>query len=86
MVELLKQGQYKPMDVIDQCISIFAASRGYMDDVPIAAVTKFEEGLLNLLKTQKAELRAKLETAKSFKGIEDEFKATVAAYKASFKA
>jgi F0F1-type ATP synthase alpha subunit len=45
MVELLKQGQYKPFDVIDQCISIFAASAGFLDDVPSPAVSKFETGL-----------------------------------------
>ena len=38
MVELLKQGQYKPYDVIDQCISIFAGSKGILDDVPLTAV------------------------------------------------
>ena len=85
MVELLKQGQYKPFDVIDQCLSIFSASRGYLDDVPVPQVSKFEEGLLNYFRTQKAELRAKLVKAKSFKGIEDEFKAAVASYKAGFR-
>ena len=86
MVELLKQGQYKPFDVIDQCISIFAASKGFLDDVAIPAVSKFETGMLEYFKTQKADLRAKLVASKSFKGIEDEFKAAVGAYKASFRA
>ncbi len=86
MVELLKQGQYKPFDVIDQCISIFAASRGFLDDVAITAVSKFETGMLEYFKTQKADLRAKLVASKSFKGIEDEFKAAVGAYKAAFRA
>ena len=34
MVELLKQGQYKPMDVVDQVLIIFAGTRGYLDEVP----------------------------------------------------
>ncbi len=85
-VELLKQGQYKPYEVIDQCISIFAGSRGFLDDVPVPAVAKFEEGLLEYFRTQKADLRAKLVETKSFKGLEDEFKAAVAAYKAAFRA
>ena len=38
MVELLKQPQYKPMHVIDQVMSIFAGTRGYMDDVPVKDV------------------------------------------------
>ncbi|NBV63486.1 MAG: F0F1 ATP synthase subunit alpha, partial [Planctomycetes bacterium] len=45
MVELLKQGQYAPFDVIDQCISIFAGSKGILDDVPVNAVPKFEREL-----------------------------------------
>jgi F-type H+-transporting ATPase subunit alpha len=85
-VELLKQGQYKPYEVIDQCISIFAGSRGFLDDVPVPAVAKFEEGLLEYFRMQKADLRAKLVETKSFKGLEDEFKAAVAAYKAAFRA
>jgi F-type H+-transporting ATPase subunit alpha len=46
MVELLKQGQYKPYHVIDQVISIFAGTRGFLDDLPIARVAEFEEKLL----------------------------------------
>ena len=34
MVELLKQPQYKPMSVIDQVMSIYAGTQGYLDDVP----------------------------------------------------
>jgi F-type H+/Na+-transporting ATPase subunit alpha len=86
MVELLKQGQYRPYDVIDQCISIFAGSKGFLDDVPVPAVAKFEAGLLEYFKTQKKDLRDKLVAAKSFKGIDEEFKGAVAAYKAAFRA
>ncbi len=86
MVELLKQGQYKPFDVIDQCISIFAASKGFLDDVAIPSVSKFETGMLEYFRTQKKDLRDKLVASKSFKGIDEEFKSAVAAYKAAFRA
>ena len=33
MVELLKQGQFAPMDVVDQVMSIYAGTRGHLDDV-----------------------------------------------------
>src|SRR5437016_5226713 len=46
MVELLKQGQYRPYHVTDQVISIFAGSKGYLDDLPISKVAEFEEKLL----------------------------------------
>ncbi len=46
MVELLKQLQYEPMDAIDQVLSIFAGSKGYLDDVKITDVKKCERALL----------------------------------------
>ncbi|MFQ5422998.1 MAG: F0F1 ATP synthase subunit alpha [Phycisphaerae bacterium] len=45
MVELLKQGQYKPYHVTNQVISIFAGAKGYLDDLPLSRVTDFEEKL-----------------------------------------
>ena len=47
MVELLKQGQYRPMPVENQVISIFAGTNGYLDDVPVSRVRQFEEELLD---------------------------------------
>ncbi|GIW55880.1 MAG: hypothetical protein KatS3mg082_2284 [Nitrospiraceae bacterium] len=47
MVELLKQGQYRPMSVADQVISIFAGVNGFLDDVPVNKIRQFEEDLLH---------------------------------------
>jgi len=47
MVELLKQGQYKPMPVADQVLSIYAGVNGYLDDVPVDKVQQFETDLLH---------------------------------------
>jgi len=46
MVELLKQGQYKPYKLSDQIISIFAGTRGFLDDLAINKVQSFEADLL----------------------------------------
>ena len=46
MVELLKQAQYQPMEVAEQIISIYAGTRGYLDEVPVDRVREFEVGLL----------------------------------------
>ncbi len=82
MVELLKQGQYTPFHIVDQVISVFAGSKGYLDDVAVADVRQFEMDLLkffqaagkpawNALNEKKAldaETEKKLEEAiKSFK-------------------
>jgi len=46
MVELLKQPQYKPYNVNEEVLSIFAGTRGFLDDVPVKDVPKFEAALL----------------------------------------
>ncbi len=45
VTELMKQKQYLPMSVAQQALSIYAADKGYMDDVPVAKIGAFEEGL-----------------------------------------
>src|SRR5579872_1261054 len=42
LTELLKQPQYQPMDVEKQVITIWAGTNGYVDDIPLAQVKKFE--------------------------------------------
>lgn len=85
MVELLKQGQYQPYDVIDQCISIFAGSKGFLDDLPLDQVHSFEESLLDFFRGPKQELRKQLEEKQSFKGLEDQFIAALRDFKANWK-
>ena len=49
MVELLKQEQYVPMPVESQVISIFAGTSGYLDDLPVEAVRRFEKEFLEFV-------------------------------------
>jgi len=51
MVELLKQPQYTPFNVVDQVISMFAGTKGFLDDVPLAQVAGFEKGMLAYFQT-----------------------------------
>jgi F-type H+-transporting ATPase subunit alpha len=67
MVELLKQGQYKPYDVIDQVISIFAGAKGYLDDLPVTRVEEFETGLLKYFRDEIPEVRNELAEKKELK-------------------
>ena len=60
MVELLKQGQYKPLDVIDQVLVIFAGTRGFLDKLPIDKVADWEDKFLTFMKDQKSEVRSEL--------------------------
>jgi F-type H+-transporting ATPase subunit alpha len=62
MVELLKQGQYAPLAVEQQIISIFAGINGFVDDLPVGEVRRFEEELLRYIDAEQKLLR--LEIAK----------------------
>src|ERR1051326_5316530 len=60
MVELLKQGQYKPMPVADQVLSIYAGVNGYLDDVPVDKVQQFEADLLHYVQQHHPDLKKDL--------------------------
>ena len=61
MVELLKQSQYKPMHVVDQILSIYAGTRGHLDDVPVEQVALWETEFLQFIHEQKDEIWKKIE-------------------------
>lgn len=86
MVELLKQSQYQPMEVADQIISIYAGTRGYLDEVPLTKVRDFEVGLLNFVRDRKPELLDKIRNEKDLTSeIEEMIKSAISTFKASFK-
>ncbi|HXF94233.1 MAG TPA: F0F1 ATP synthase subunit alpha [Nitrospiraceae bacterium] len=72
MVELLKQGQYRPMPVADQVISIFAGVNGFLDDIPVDKIRQFEEDLLHYVAQHHPEVKKDI-VAKS--KIDDAFSA-----------
>jgi F-type H+/Na+-transporting ATPase subunit alpha len=49
LTEILKQPQYQPMDVEKQIIAIWAANKGYADDVPVLDVRKFESEMVRFI-------------------------------------
>jgi F-type H+-transporting ATPase subunit alpha len=56
MVELLKQPQYRPYSVNEQIISIFAGTQGFLDDLPVSEVLKFEAALLQHVHNEHPEI------------------------------
>jgi F-type H+-transporting ATPase subunit alpha len=64
MVEILKQGQYTPLDVIDEVLIIYAGTRGHLDKVPIKEVSAWEKGYLTFMRDQKPEIRKKIAETK----------------------
>jgi F-type H+/Na+-transporting ATPase subunit alpha len=62
LVEVLKQPQFSPMPVEEQVIALYAATRGFIDDVPVARVREFEKRLLEYLKASKPEILTGIRT------------------------
>ena len=56
LVELLKQPQYQPMPTQEQVVSMYAATRGFMDDVPVASVQAFERDFLDFIRGAKSSI------------------------------
>lgn len=59
--EILKQEQYKPMPLAEQVTSIFAAVNGYLDDLELGVVPRFEHQLLRHMRAEQGELLSKIE-------------------------
>ena len=57
MVELLKQPQYQPMEVVDQIMVIFAGNTGYLDDVGVKDLARWEKDFLQYMKDAKSSVR-----------------------------
>ena len=52
LTELLKQGQYSPLKVEEQVVSIFAGVKGFLDDIDNSKIKDFEDQLLSSIKSQ----------------------------------
>ena len=85
LTELLKQGQYQPMPVEEQVVSIFAGVRGHLDKVAINDVVRFEQGLLAQIRTQGSDLLSSIRDKRELTPeIEEKLKGFVEAYAKSF--
>ena len=87
MIELLKQNQYIPFNITDQVISIYAGTKGILDDVDLGAVREFENGLLEYMKTMGKAVRDELEQKKALDAdLEKKLEAAIKAFKSGFVA
>ena len=56
LVEILKQGEHHPWPVEDQIVTIYLASNGHYDEVPVGEVRRFEEQLMSELHRNSADI------------------------------
>ncbi|MCR9139850.1 MAG: F0F1 ATP synthase subunit alpha [Alphaproteobacteria bacterium] len=76
LTELLKQPQFSPLKTEEQVVVIYSGVNGYLDDLPVNEVGKFEEGLLAHMRTDGKEI---LETIRAEKALSDEVTKQLAA-------
>lgn len=87
LVELLKQPQYAPMPSNEQVASIYAATRGLMDDVPVEDIRRFETAMLTFLRdTRKEVLDAIKEKKVIDEAVEKALTEAIAAFKQGWTA
>jgi F-type H+-transporting ATPase subunit alpha len=79
LVELLKQPLNSPMPVEEQVVSIYAGTNGYLDDIPVGDVRRFEAELLEFMRGRHGAMLADLRG-----GVPDDLADVVGAFKAQF--
>ncbi|MCQ4286420.1 F0F1 ATP synthase subunit alpha [Pseudomonas stutzeri] len=83
VTELMKQKQYAPMSIADMAVSLYAAERGYLQDIEVAKVGAFEQALIAYFRHEHAALLDKINVKGDFN---DEIDAGIKAGIESFKA
>jgi F-type H+-transporting ATPase subunit alpha len=81
-VEVLKQGQYAPMDVEDQVLILYALTRGYLDDIELNKLQRFEKEYLEFIHSTGTDI---LEELKKTKDISKELEAKIISITERFK-
>ena len=64
-LEILKQGQYAPSPVEEEVVVIFAAVKGFIDEIDVEKIGKFEVEYLRFMRSEKADLLEKIRTEKA---------------------
>lgn len=83
LTELLKQGINSPMKVEEQVVSLFAGTQGYLDNISVDDVGRFEEGLLDLVKSQHSGLLADIVSSGTVD--EENLNSIISSYSESFE-
>ena len=85
MTEILKQGQYVPMAIEDQVMVIYTAVNGFLDDVDISDITKFEQGFMSFMKITYPEIGKTIREKKALdKEIEADLTKAIKEFKDTF--
>ena len=85
ITEILKQGQYQPMEVEHQVAILYAVVKGMLDDVPVVKIRAFEDGFHKYLVNQGKNIVKKIKETKDLVGeVEDQLQNLIIEYKKTF--
>lgn len=85
MVEILKQPPYSPLPVENQIVIIFAGSRGFLDDIPVGAIGKFENELYSFIEAKYPNIFEDIRTKKTIeKDLEENLAKALNDFKMTF--
>jgi F-type H+/Na+-transporting ATPase subunit alpha len=65
LTELLKQGQFSPLKMEEQVVSIYSGVNGYLDALPVARIKSFEEGMLRTMREKHGDVMDSIRTEKA---------------------
>ncbi len=85
LTELLKQPQFSPVPVEQQVVSVFAGMEGYLDDVPVVDIARFNKELLDFVGVRSGEIYEHLRTKGDLPAeIEKSLRTQVESFKQTF--
>jgi F-type H+-transporting ATPase subunit alpha len=85
MVEILKQDQYKPLPIEKQVMIIYAGINGYLDEIPVEALRRFEEEFYPFVDSRYGTLPREIQDKKQLDAdLEARLRKTIEEFKADF--
>ncbi|EKO8684183.1 F0F1 ATP synthase subunit alpha [Staphylococcus pseudintermedius] len=84
-VEVLKQDQNKPLPVEHQVLIIYALTRGYLDDIPVVDITRFEAEIIEWTKSNANEIFTEIRETGGLP-VDEKFESAINEFKKGFKA
>jgi len=85
VTELMKQAQYAPMSISEMAVTLYAAEKGYFDDVEVKRALECEKAMIGYLKANAADLMNKMESTADLDGeSEKQLAAGIVAFKSSW--
>jgi F-type H+-transporting ATPase subunit alpha len=87
LVELLKQGQYQPLSVEQQVVILYAGTNGYVDDLPINSLKRFEQELFSFISSRHPDVFTDVLTKRELDGdLRGKLNKVMEEFKGVFKA